>query len=213
MVTNYKETVSGVAHLIATIFAILGLIGLMMRTRENPSQMVVMLLYGGSMIVSFGTSARLHLSQGTPEFRLRLRRHDHAAIYFVIGGTYTPLIFMLVEDSWWWVILMAIWGLCLLGMVWKLTRLYEHENVIISTTLYLSVGWFGVLCAPLWIPQLDEMTLSLILGGGAIYSIGAVIFASERPNLGRHFGFHELWHLLVMTASFLHFLAIAQLIT
>lgn len=209
----HKETVSGVTHLIATIFALLGLIWLMMITRENPSQMAVMFLYGISMITSFGTSARLHLSQGTPEFMLILRRHDHAAIYFVIGGTYTPLIFMLVDGSWRWVILTTIWGLCLLGMVWKLTKLHEHENVMVSTILYLLVGWFGVLCAPLWIPQLDRMTLSLILGGGVIYSIGAVIFASERPNFGRHFGFHELWHLFVMTASLLHFWAIARLIT
>jgi hemolysin III len=213
MVINYRETVSGVTHLIATIFAVLGLIWLMMITRENPPLMAVMFLYGVSMIVSFGTSARLHLSHGTPEFMLTLRRHDHAAIYFVIAGTYTPPIFMLVSGAWQWGLLTAIWGMCLLGIYWKLHKLHEGDNVVVSTALYLLVGWFGIFSAPLWVSQLDGIILGLILGGAVIYSIGAVIFVVERPNLGRHFGFHELWHLLVMAASFLHFLAMVRIIT
>lgn len=212
MVTNHRETVSGVTHLIGAILSVIGLIWLLSLTRENIVQMVVMLLYGVSLIAVFSASARLHLSRGTREYMLKLRRHDHAAIYFVIAGTYTPLIVMLVDGPWRWLILTVIWGICLFGIVWKLRLLQYNDNTLMSTGLYLLVGWFGLICAPLWVNQLDTLTLGLIFAGGIIYSIGAVIFVLERPNLARHFGFHELWHILVMAASLLHFLAIARVV-
>jgi len=213
MVTNFRETVSGITHLIAAIFAGIGLLWLIWITRDNPVQMLVMLVYGISLIGVFSASARIHLSHGTPEYMLRLRRQDHAAIYLVIAGTYTPLIVMLIEGVWQWVILIAIWSMCLYGAYWKLTLLQGRESSYQSTLMYLLVGWFAVFCAPLWVGQLDATTLGLIFAGGVIYSIGAMVFIFERPNLGRHFGFHELWHIIVMLASLLHFFAIVRIVT
>lgn len=212
MIANHRETVSGVTHLIAAIIAGFGLLWLLKMTQGQPVQMAMMLLYGVSLIGVFSASARLHLSNGTQDYMLKLRRQDHAAIYFVMAGTYTPLIVTLIDGVWQWVILLAIWGMCLFGIYWKLRRFQRDENTVVSTGLYLFVGWSSFLCAPLWIPQLDIMTIGLILAGGVIYSIGAVIFVMERPNLGRHFGFHELWHLFVVVASFLHFIAIAHIV-
>ena len=212
MVTNHRETVSGITHLIAAICAVFGSIWLLNKTRTNPSHMIVMIIYGISMIAVFSASARLHLSNGNPDHMLKLRRQDHAAIYFMMAGTYTPLVFLLLDGMWQWLILSAVWGMCSIGMYWKLNHLDDNENVAISTGLYLLVGWFCALSAPLWLPLLDTITFGLILGGGIIYSIGAVIFVLERPNLARHFGFHELWHILVMIASLLHYLAIVRLV-
>lgn len=212
MVTNFRETVSGITHLIAAILAGIGLLWLITITRDNPVQLIVMLVYGISLIAVFSASARMHLSHGTPDYMLRLRRHDHAAIYLVIAGTYTPLIVLLIDGMWQWVILVAIWGMCLFGVYWKLSQLQGRQSTLKSTLMYLLVGWFAVICAPLWVGQLDGATLALIAAGGLTYSVGAVVFIIERPNLGRHFGFHELWHIIVMIASLLHFLAIARLV-
>jgi len=212
MVANHRETVSGITHLIAAILSGIGLIWLLIITRDDPSQMVIVLVYGISLIGVFGASTRLHLSNGPRDHMLRLRRQDHAAIYFVMAGTYTPFVVILIDGMWQWVILMAIWGMCLLGIYWKLRKLQCGNNRFTSTGMYLLVGWCCAFCAPLWVPKVDTMTLSLILGGGIIYSIGAVVFVLERPNLGRHFGFHELWHLIVMAASLLHFIAIAHVV-
>jgi len=213
MVTNFRETVSGITHLIAAIFAVFGVLWLVWITRDNPMQLLVMLIYGVSLIAVFSASARMHLSHGTPDYMLRLRRHDHAAIYLVIAGTYTPLVVLLIDGGWRWVVLIAIWGMCLYGIYYKLNQLQGRSNTFQSTVMYLLVGWFALLCAPLWVGQLDLVTLGLIFAGGVAYSIGAVIFIIERPNLGRHFGFHELWHIIVMAASLLHFMAIARLVT
>lgn len=212
MVVNHRETVSGVTHLIAAILAFLGLIWLVWVTRDSLTRMSVMIVYGVSSVAVFVASARLHLSRGTHDVLMKLRRQDHAAIYFVIAGTYTPLIVLLIDGTWQWINLLAIWGICLVGIYWKLRYLQGCENSIVSTSIYLLVGWFAVLCAPLWLPQVDVPTFALLLGGGIVYSIGAFIFAMQRPNLGQHFGFHELWHVLVMIASLLHFLAIARLV-
>ncbi len=212
MVVNHRETVSGITHLIAAIFAGIGLVWLLVITRDNLSQMFMMLVYGVSLIGVFLASTRLHLHRGEQDVKLKLRRQDHAAIYFVMAGTYTPFVVLLIDGMWQWIILTVIWGMCSYGIYWKLRRFQCGDNMFISTGLYLLVGWFCVLCAPLWVPQLDARTLGLILGGGLIYTIGAVIFVFERPNLGKHFGFHELWHLLVMAASFMHFIAIVQIV-
>ncbi len=213
MVTNYRETVSGITHLIAAVFAGMGLIWLVYITRDNPVQLFVMLVYGISLIGVFSASARMHLSNGSPDYMVRLRKHDHAAIYFVIAGTYTPMVVLLIDGVWQLIVLAAIWGMCLFGAYWKLSRLEGCESSRSSTLIYLLVGWFAVICAPLWVGQLDFVTLGLIAAGGVVYSIGAVVFITKRPNLARHFGFHELWHIIVMIASLLHFLAIARLVT
>lgn len=212
MVVNHREVVSGITHLFAAICALFGLFWLMTITRNNPAQMSVMFLYGLSLVVLYTASARLHLSQGTNEVMVRLRKFDHAAIYFAIGGTYTPLIVLLIDGIWQWIILIVIWAICLFGIYWKLSQLQGENASTASTVIYVLVGWFAVLCAPLWLPQVDETTLILIISGGIVYSIGAVIFALERPNLAKHFGFHELWHILVMIASLLHFIAISRLV-
>lgn len=212
MIVNYRELVSGITHLFAAICAAIGWVWLLTITRDDPSQMSVMFLYGLSLVLLFIASARLHLSQGTYEVTVRLRKFDHAAIYFAIGGTYTPLIVILIDGVWQWITLIAIWAICLVGIYWKLRRMKGCESSIASTVIYVLVGWFAVLCAPLWLPHVDETTLALLIGGGVVYSIGAVIFALERPNLATHFGFHELWHILVMIASFLHFIAISRLV-
>lgn len=212
MIINYREVVSGITHLIAAICAAFGWVWLLSVTYDNPSQMSVMFLYGLSLVVLFAASARLHLSQGTYDVMVRLRKFDHAAIYFAIGGTYTPLIVLLIDGIWQWITLIAIWAICLMGIYWKLRRMQGHESSIASTVIYVLVGWFAVLCAPLWLPHVDMLTLALLIAGGVVYSIGAVIFALERPNLAKHFGFHELWHVLVMIAAFLHFIAISRLV-
>ena len=212
LANNHRETVSGITHLIAAICAGIGLIWLLVITRDTPSQMVIMLIYGISLIGVFSASTLMHLSNGTQDEKLKLRRIDHASIYFVMAGTYTPFVVLLIDGMWQWLILMAVWGMCSLGIYWKLRKLQCGNNRFTSTGLYLLVGWFCVLCAPLWVPQLDMPTLGLILTGGIIYSIGAVIFVAERPNLGTHFGFHELWHLFVMAASLMHFIAIVQIV-
>jgi hemolysin III len=213
MVANHRETVSGITHLIASMFAGIGLIWLLSITRDSPSQMVMMFVYGMSLIGVFAASTRLHLSNGTQDYMLKLRRQDHAAIYFVMAGTYTPFVVILIDGIWQWVILFAVWTMCLIGIYWKLRRLNRGDNMFISTGLYLLVGWCCVLCAPLWVPQLDMTTLGFIFGGGIVYSIGSAVFVFERPNLATHFGFHELWHLIVMLASLLHFIAIARIVT
>lgn len=213
MVTNLRETVSGITHLIAAIFAAVGLMWLIWVTRDNPIQLFVTLVYGISVIAVFSASARMHLSNAEPEIMLRLRRQDHAAIYLVIAGTYTPFAVLLIDGIWQWVVLVLVWGICLFGIYWKLSRLQGCETSFTSTLLYLLVGWFAAICAPLWINQVDSVTLAFIIAGGITYSIGAVIFMFERPNLARHFGFHELWHIIVMLASLFHFLAIAHLVT
>lgn len=210
MIVNFREAVSGITHLLAALLACAGLLWLMILTRDDMLKMLSMLLYGISTIAVFVASARLHLSHGSVEHMRKLRRQDHASIYFVMAGTYTPMTLLLL-DGWWRIgMLVCVWSFCLVGMYWKMKKLDGKSQTYISTFMYLLIGWFAVIAAPQWVPRLPVETVALIFFGGLVYSVGAIVFMIEKPNLGRHFGFHELWHIFVIIGSALHFMAMVQ---
>lgn len=210
MIVNFREAVSGITHLIAAFLSLLGMIWLIALSYQEPLKMLTVALYGITMTLLFLASARLHLSHGSPDHMLKLRRQDHASIYLMMAGTYTPMIYLLLTGVWRWGMLLTIWTFCSLGIYWKLKKLNGRSHV--STLMYLLGGWFAIIAAPQWVNQLPTSTILLILAGGIVYSVGALVFALEKPNLGRHFGFHELWHLFVIGGSLLHFFAMLQIV-
>ena len=210
MIVNFREAVSGITHLFAACLSIVGMIWLIIISHHQLDKLFIVAFYGITMTLLFLASARLHLSHGSPEYMLKLRRQDHASIYLVMAGTYTPMIYLLLTGVWRWGMLLIIWMFCSIGMYWKLKRLNGRSHI--STIMYLCGGWFAIISAPQWVPRLPGGTIVLIVAGGIVYSIGALVFALEKPNLASHFGFHELWHLFVIAGSILHFFAMLQIV-
>ncbi len=212
---RFREPVSGFTHLLGALLAVTGLWYLVTLTWHNPSQLLTYVIFGGSMVFVYSSSTALHLrSVDCSERRfVWLNRIDHAAIYTLIAGTYTPVIYhTLPAESRWWV-LGSIWGLAVVGIVYKLLFLIPDQDGIFSTGYYVVMALWGfIFTGPMLIQLIPPTVFWLLAGGGLVYLVGAGVFALQWPNLHRHFNFHDLWHLFVMTGSALHFIAMAMFI-
>jgi hemolysin III len=206
---RFREPVNGFTHFIGVILGFVALIWLMIETREDrPDKMISLLIYGVSIVLLYTASTVFHLAKGTRRRVLLLRRIDHAAIYIMIAGTYTPLVYNVLPELWRWSILGIVWTMAVVGIIYKLLFLRGQRNVV-STLMFIGMGWMGLITLPQALLLLDMQAVWLIIIGGLVYTTGAVIFTVERPNLHRHFGHHALWHVFVLAGSMLHFAAVA----
>lgn len=208
---RFHEPVSGLTHLGGAVLAAIGMIWLITLTYNTPAKMISVVVYSLCMILCFSASAALHLPKVSDHTRSWLNRFDHAAIYCMIAGTYTPLVYnVLIDDGWRWGSLWVIWGLAALGVVYKLF-LYKNEQHL-STLLYVAMGWLSLVLLPQAIPLMHPAAIALIVAGGIVYTIGALVFAIGKPNFHRYFGYHELWHLFVLGGCALHFIAVVVIL-
>lgn len=204
LIARIHEPVNSLTHLGGAVAGLVGLVALAWLSRADPAKMTSMIVYGVSLVLLFTASASLHTFHGSPRLNLWLQRLDHAAIYLLIAGSYTPICYNVLSGHWRWGMLGTIWALAVAGVVYKLFFLRHTSHL--STAFYVGMGWLAVVALPKLLPALSPGALALMLLGGLFYSVGAVIFALERPNLHRHFGFHELWHCFVLAGSLAHFL-------
>jgi hemolysin III len=208
---RFYEPVSGFTHLGGAILAAIGMVILISMTWDTPTKMVSVIVYSISTILCFSASTTLHLSKVSEKTRLWLVRFDHASIYIMIAGTYTPLIYnVLTDEGWKWGSLWGIWLLAAVGIVYKLF-LYNRPHHL-STIMYVAMGWLGLLLIPHALPLISPAATILIVAGGIVYTVGAVIFALRRPNFHRYFGHHELWHIFVLGGCALHFVAVMMIL-
>lgn len=202
---RFKEPTSGFTHLAGALFGAIGLILLIAFTWEQPDKMVSMLVYGISLVLLYSASAALHLIKSSPRLHMWLNRFDHAAIYCLIAGTYTPFCYIALTGGWRWGMLAIIWGMAVIGVVFKLFFMKEDGAGHLSTLFYVGMGWVAVFSLPQMLESLPPMAIWGMALGGVIYSAGAVVFALRKPNFHRHFNFHDLWHIFVLAGSGVHF--------
>lgn len=206
LVTAVREPVNGYTHLIAAVLALIGMIWLVWMARDYPGRVIALAIFGTSMVLLYTASGVMHLYKGSETMIHRLNQMDHAAIYLLIAGSYTPFSYTFL-DGWWRIgMLVTIWTLAVVGVILKLGfNMYGH----ISTIFYVAMGWVAVFGIPQFIAAGHILALWWIAAGGLVYTAGAVIFALQRPNFHHHFGHHELWHLFVIGGSVCHFVAAA----
>lgn len=168
-------------------------------------------IYVATLLALFGTSASYHCLASGPRARAVMQRLDHAAIYLLIAGTYVPLCLVALPRSWGIPMLVAVGSLAVLGMVLKLA--WFHGARYVSYALYLVMGWVAIVATPVLIASLTGLQLALILAGGVAYTVGFPILVRRRPDpWPTTFGYHEVWHLLVVVAAGLHFAAVTDVV-
>jgi hemolysin III len=209
--SRFYEPVNGFTHLAGAILALFGMVWLMTLTWDDTAKVVTVMIYGASMILCFSASTALHLTKCSERVRNWLMRADHAAIYVMIAGTYTPFCYNVLSNASRWSAISVIWALALAGVLYKLFIFQKDHHF--STLTYIGMGWLAVVLFPQALHMFPSPVLWLIFGGGVTYSVGAVIYATQKPNFHRHFGFHELWHICVLVASALHFVAVLLVLT
>jgi len=198
-----REPVNGASHLIGLLLAGAGTI-LLLRMAQGPSELVAFGIYGATLILLYGASTLYHTLL-LPERPLRaLRTLDHIAIYFLIAGTYTPVALITLNGRLGWTLLAAVWLIALAGVPFKL--FFLDAPVWLSTGTYLAMGYLALVAVVPLAHAVSYRGLAWLIAGGIAYTIGAVIYARQRPDpFPGRFGHHEIWHLLVLAGSGCHF--------
>jgi hemolysin III len=166
-------------------------------------------VYAACVALLFGTSALYHrVTWRTTAARRWMRRLDHSAIYLLIAGTYTPFALLVLDGALSDVVLVVIWAGAIGGVLLKL--LWIDAPKWLSALVYSLLGWVGVAVVPDLIGELGITASVLVAGGGILYTIGAIVYALRRPDpIPTVFGYHEVFHALVIAAAALQYAVIA----
>ncbi|MGH2870745.1 MAG: PAQR family membrane homeostasis protein TrhA [Solirubrobacteraceae bacterium] len=163
-------------------------------------------VYGIGLVALFAASGLYHRWPGPARFKPLLQRIDHGTIYVFIAATYTAIALVL-HGAVLWIILVLAWAGAAAGVGLRLGWLSAPRSVVAGS--YLLLGWLAVIAIPQLVGVLTPAPLALLGGGGLIYSLGAVVYARRRPDpWPRTFGFHEIFHVLVIAAATVQYIAI-----
>jgi len=179
---------------------------------DGAVERVAVSVYAAALTAMFGASALYHrVRWRTAAARLRARRLDHAMIFVFIAGTYTPVALVAFGDTTGVILLVAVWAGAAFGLALELAWIEGPRWL--SALAYLLVGWVGVVAAPRLFPELGVAAAVLVIVGGALYSLGAVAYATTWPNpFPATFGFHEVFHVLVIAAAVSQFVAVSLVV-
>jgi hemolysin III len=203
-----KPLLRGYLHAVGAVAAVvIGTLLILAARPDVPKQLTIGVFVGSSVLL-FCTSALYHIGRWRPGVESMLRRIDHANIYVVIAGTYTPLCFNLLGGWLRPTVLIAIWTAALAGVTLVTQSVRLPDGAVAA--IYIGMGWLGLTTAPGLVEAVGAGGLLLVLGGGALYSMGAAAYAWKRPRLwSRVFGYHEVFHLFTLLASAMFFAFIA----
>lgn len=195
-----KPLLRGWFHAFAAFGAVAMTIGLLLQTYHDWLRFLSMLTFGLSLIELYTVSAIYHIGSWRGRGRTVLRALDHANIFVVIAGTYTPFCVNVLSGWLRIAVLALIWTLALAGVVSSVFTLRLPRWA--STALYLGMGWVSLVALPRFWELLPWEAVGLLFGGGLLYTVGAVIYGLKKPNpLPRFFGFHEIFHLFVIAGG------------
>jgi hemolysin III len=177
---------------------------------SNGTSLAAAIVYAISLIALFGASALYHRGNWSPSVVPRLRRLDHSMIFVLIAGTYTPFCLLALPSPWSWVFLGIAWSGAFAGITLKLLKIDGFKRT--SGALYIALGWVIIFASPLMISRLTGPVMALVVAGGVLYTAGAIVLASNRPNpWPRWFGYHEVWHSFTVAAGACHYIAVLLL--
>jgi hemolysin III len=203
-----KPKLRGVSHEWA-FFASLFFGAALILLASTPKATLAVAIYALSLSALFGTSALYHrVNWKRPNVRLWMRRLDHSMIFFLIAGTYTPFALLALHGTLATAILVVVWVGAIAGAIVEMVWI-DHPKWA-SVLIYMSLSWVAVVCFPALWSSLGVAGAILLITGGALYTAGAIVYATQRPNPNPAiFGYHEVFHLFVIAAALAHFSAIA----
>lgn len=198
-----EELASSITHGVGLLVSIAGLVGLIVAASLHGSiwNLVACTVYGSTLIVLYTASTCYHMTRA-PRLKRTFRLIDHAAIYLLIAGTYTPFTLITLRGPWGWTLFGMVWSLAILGIAFKV--IYGHRQERLSLGIYLGMGWMCVIAARPILTLIPMGALVLLVAGGAAYTAGTFFFARDQ----RVKYYHAVWHLFVLLGSALHYCAI-----
>jgi hemolysin III len=165
-------------------------------------------IYGLTLVGLFGVSSFYHLGNWTEAQRTWWRRGDHSMIFLLIAGTYTPFCLLVLHGTSATIELAVVWIGALAGVAVKLWRVDLH---VVSGFMYIGLGWVAAVSFPTIARNLDTPGAILLVGGGLIYSLGALVLATHWPGkAAKTYGYHEVWHSMTVLAAACHYVVIMR---
>jgi hemolysin III len=202
-----KPRLRGVLHQYAFAVSLLVGAALVVVAPSGPARAAVM-IYALSMSGLFGTSALYHRIDWSPRTRRWMRRLDHAMIFVLIAGTYTPFALLVLDGALATAILVGVWGGAVGGIIQQLV--WADAPKWLTSAIYVSLGAFAILAMPAMLEAVGVVPVALVGLGGLLYIAGAGVYAMERPDpVPAVFGFHEVFHALVIAAAVLQCAVVA----
>lgn len=205
-----RPRLRGVFHQYA-FFASLGLGAVLVVGASGVERRLSAAIFAAAVATMFGVSALYHRVTWQPRARRWMRRLDHAAIYLLIAGTYTPFGLLALSGVWRWTALPIVWGGALAAIVLKLA--WVDGPKWLSVVIGIALGWIGIVALPQLWEHAGPSGVALLLLGGMLYTLGAVVYAVRRPDpVPAVFGYHELFHALVIAAAACQYAAVASFV-
>ncbi len=165
-------------------------------------------IFAGTAAVLFGTSALYHRGNWSPRTEKLLKRLDHSNIFLIIAGSYTPFTILLLPPDQARVLLWIVWSGALAGVAFRV--FWVGAPRWLYTPAYVALGWAAVFYLPDFLRTGGSAILTLVILGGALYTLGGIVYGVKRPNPApRWFGFHEVFHALTVAAFLAHFVGVA----
>jgi hemolysin III len=208
--TRFRDPTSSLTHFAAALFSVIGWIALLVVAWGDVTKLIIISIYSVSCVFLYLASGFYHMSQGDVITLNRLVKYDRVGIFLQIAGTYTPFAVYFLTGSWRVMILVTMWGAALVGSVYVM-RYYVRgvSPRYISTLFYVAMGTAGIVAAPQFIAAAPQAGVILCFMGGGLYLTGAVIYSLSWPNPHPHyFNHHDIWHLFVMAAGGMFYLAL-----
>ena len=199
--TPFEEKLNAISHAMGALFGILALTLLILfNTNKTEQSLFSIIVYGCSFILLF-TASTLYHAVKEPKNKHYFRIVDHISIYFLIAGTYTPVLLILLANSLGWPLFYTVWGIALFGIVLKL--FFTGKFSVFSTLLYLVMGWLIVFDFKNLSAVIHSNGVLLLFAGGLAYTLGIVFYTIEKITYN-----HVIWHLFVLAGAMFHFFMI-----
>lgn len=198
----FEELLHALSHGLGALLSIVALILMLALSLQHGDAwyLASSLVYGSSLILLYSSSTLYHAISNI-DVKRRLRQLDHAAIFILIAGTYTPFTLINLRDNWGLPLFALIWSVALAGVIIELATGLKYKKL--SLCLYLGMGWLVIIAIQPMLNNVASGGLLLLLLGGLSYSVGVIFYAWKRLYLH-----HAIWHLFVLAGSVLHFFAV-----
>ena len=200
-----EEIANSVTHGVGLLLSVAGLAFLVVTAVATGDswRVTAASVYGATLVLLYATSTLYHALPGR-RVKAVFQRLDHAAIYLLIAGTYTPFVLGPLRGGWGWSLFGVVWALAVLGIVLK--SVFGIRLAVLSTVVYLVMGWLAVIAAGPLVAHVPAAGLQWLVAGGVLYTLGVAFFAwDQRVRYS-----HAVWHLFVLAGSVAHFCAVAQ---
>lgn len=203
---TWKDPASALTHLIALLLTVLASVPLISVGGFTVDRRVALTVFVWSMETLYLASTLFHAVCASPRSTLHLQRFDHASIYLLIAGSYTPICVISLPKPYGYKLLALVWAIGLAGIL--LTILARHFPKWVSAVIYIAMGWMAAFSLPKLTRCMSREAVIWLVAGGVVYTVGGIIYALKMENFNKKhpdFGNHEIFHLFVMAGSFCHF--------